>query len=262
VKRFSLIGAGNLGSHLAHSLTAKGCRLSCIYKKTKYQGLAAPITDDLNKLVQESDFIVIATQESKIEEAARALAASSQPAGKVVFHTANALTSDCLVSLKKKAAFTASFSPLQTFAAFDPACGANVFEGVYFLTEGDPEAVAMAEEIAALLKANVMKVDKEKKVFFHIAAVAASNFLISILKLAERQLHKTAKPGEQPDIAILLPLIRQTLKNVEDNGIDASLTGPFKRKETGIIRKHLELLEQDEAALYKALTDFLAGGIL
>jgi predicted short-subunit dehydrogenase-like oxidoreductase (DUF2520 family) len=257
-ERFSVIGAGNLAGYFLHSLAAKGYRLTGIFKKSKFRLFDAYVTPDIRLLVEESDFIVIATQESKIAEAAQMAAESSDPEGKVFFHTSNSLTSDQLAPLREKGAVVASFSPLQTFPAFKPDQPEEVFEGVYFLLEGDPRAVTMAERMAADLNANVLKVDKDKKALFHIAGVAASNFLISILKLAERQLKKTAAPGRAPDIKVLMPLIRQTLKNVENRGVEASLTGPFKRKEMGVIRKHLELLDKDDAAIYKALTDFLA----
>ena len=117
----------------------------------------------------------------------------------------------------------------------------------------------IAGEIAGDLGSKLLIVNKNKKIYFHIAALCDSNFLIAILKLAENQLYKTIEPRDAvtPDIKIMLPLIRQTLENVEARGVDASLTGPAQRKEIGIILEHLAHLEGDEAILYKALTEFL-----
>lgn len=251
MNNFSVIGAGDLGTRLIHALVEKEYRLKYIYKKSKYQRFPGSVTGDMGLIVRESDFIFICTQESRIGEAAR-LAASSEPGGKFFFHTSNSLTSGELSLLKEKGAFTASLSPLQTFAG-SSADSDDLFKGVYFLAEGDEPALNLAREITARLDARLLVVDKSKKVYFHIAAVCASNFLISILKLSENQL-KTA--GEF-DMSVLLPLIRQTLENVETRGVDTSLTGPVKRKEIGIIKKHLEHLEGEDAELYKALTNFL-----
>jgi predicted short-subunit dehydrogenase-like oxidoreductase (DUF2520 family) len=256
VKRFSIIGAGNLGTHLIHSLVKKGYILKYIYKKAKYPGpgFEAAIEENIGLIVEQSDFIIISTRESKIREAAEWAAVSSDPGGKIFFHTSNSLTSGELISLKEKGAGAASFSPLQTFAEIEPGPKENLFKGIFFLAEGDREAVKLAEKIAGDLGAHVLVVDKEDKPYIHIAAVSASNFLIAILKLAEGQLKKTTgKAG----IEVLLPLIKQTLKNVESRGVEASLTGPVKRKETGIVKKHLEMLEGDEKELYKALSTFL-----
>lgn len=273
-RKFSIIGAGNLGTRLIYSLV--NCphgeyELKYIYKKSKFNCFAASVVNDMNRLVRESGIIFICTQESRIRDAAELAAASPDLSGKICFHTSNSLTSEELLALKSKGAFTASFSPLQTFAGFDPRkdMGLNLFKGIYFLAEGDKEALQAAGEIAGDLGATALIVNKDKKIYYHIAAVCASNFLIAILKLSERQLRKAVEPsqavegadgvveGKAPGIEIMLPLIRQTLENVASRGVGESLTGPFKRKEMGIIQKHLEHLEADEAVLYKALTEFL-----
>ncbi|MCU0288514.1 MAG: DUF2520 domain-containing protein, partial [Acidobacteria bacterium] len=201
----------------------------------------------------------------RIRETAELAACSPELPGKIFFHTSNSLSSEELLVLKSKGALTASFSPLQTFTGFDPtaAAEANLFKGIYFLAEGDEKALKVADEIAGNLGSHVLKVDKNKKIYFHIAAVCASNFLIALFKLAENQLYKTVDsiPGQDvqkiPDIKIMLPLIRQTVENAAVYGVEASLTGPAKRKEMGIIQQHLQCLEGNEAALYKSLTDFL-----
>lgn len=257
MKRFSVIGAGNLGTYLIDALVKKGYSLKYIYKKSKSRQFASAITGDIRLLVEQSDFIIISTQESKIREAAELAAGSSRPKGKFFFHTSNSLTSDELSSLQEKGARVASFSPLQTFPAYGTGTGGEVFNDIYFLAEGDEKAVNLARQVAGDLGAHVLAVNKSEKIYFHIAGVASCNFLIAVLELAENQLKKVGKH----DIKILLPLIKQTLKNVEERGVEASLTGPVKRKEMGIIKKHLEVLEKnpDEEALYKALTEFLSG---
>lgn len=256
-RKFSVIGAGNLGTHLISSLVNKGYPLKYIYKKSKYNAFVSAVTGDMGRLVRESDIIFICTRESVIREVAELAADSFDPAGKIFFHTSNSLTSDELLPLEQKGAYTASFSPLQTFASFLPQHAAHVFKGVYFLAEGHEKALECAGEIAGHLGAKILFVDKDKKIYVHIAAVCASNFLISILKLSENQLKKVGIK-KKLDINVLLPLIKQTLENVESRGMDASLTGPVKRKETGIVNKHLEHLEGEEKELYKALSDFLA----
>jgi predicted short-subunit dehydrogenase-like oxidoreductase (DUF2520 family) len=269
--KFSIIGAGNLGTRLIHALLAapaeggdgdneRRYELKHLYKKSKYDYYSSSIVNDIEPVIQEADIIFICTQESKIQAAVEEAAAASNPNGKIFFHTSNCLTSDELLPLKLKGAHIASFSPLQTFPAIEPGkeIELNPFKGIYFLAEGDNEALQAAREIAGDLGSKMLIVNKDKKIYYHIAAVCASNFLIAILKLAERQLHKAGEPAQPaPGIEILFPLIRQTLENVASRGVDESLTGPFKRKEKAIIRKHLEELEADEAALYIALTGFL-----
>jgi predicted short-subunit dehydrogenase-like oxidoreductase (DUF2520 family) len=76
--------------------------------------------------------------------------------------------------------------------------------------------------------------------------------------LAEGQLKKAGARCRVPiDIKVLLPLIKQKLENVESRGVEASLTDPVKRKEMGIVKKHLEMLEGKDKTLYKVLSKFL-----
>jgi len=257
VKRFSLIGAGKVGANLIHALVKKGYDFRYAYKKAKYECFAPRLSKDIGLIVQESDFIFIATRESQIAEAADLIARQADPAGKIFFHTSNSLTSDQLRPIKEKGGFTASFSPLQTFVDFCPEI--DLFRGIYFLTEGENQALRAAKEIADKLEAHILVVEKEEKSNLHIAAVSSSNFLISILKFAESQLKKCDRPGRDRgyDIRIMLPLVKQTLHNVEQKGVQASLTGPLKRKEFAILEKHLSLLAQDEAAFYRTLTGYL-----
>lgn len=273
MNHFSVIGAGNLGANLLRALAVKEAdyALRYIYKHSKFAAYAGRVTQNMAQLVRESDLVFICTQESRIAAAAETAAAGSDPGGKIFFHTSNSLTSDELIALRRKGAYTASFSPLQTFPGFAPEV--DLFRGIYFLAEGDEKALDAAEKIAADLNANLLRVDKEDKIYYHMAAVCASNFLISILKLSENQLKKTGGPVDEDEkdkkgtgymngriedpIKVMLPLIRQTLANVETKGVTASLSGPVKRKETGVVEKHLQRLEGKERALYQALSDFL-----
>lgn len=261
--KFSVFGAGNLGSQLIAALENKGYTLKYVYGKTKNPRYNHAVENDIQRIVQQSDVIFISVQESKIRSIADQIAASSEPAGKFFFHTSNSLTSDELISLKDKGGIIASFSPLQTFAGTEPADAGRFLDGVFFLSEGDDNGVQLAAAMAGRLNAHMVPVKKEDKVFLHIAGVAASNFLIGVFKLAERQLEKVTRnnadrPGSRPvTIDILIPLIKQTLRNVEQKGVDASLTGPVKRGETAIIDKHLSVLDGPEAQLYRVMSDFL-----
>lgn len=53
---------------------------------------------------------------------------------------------------------------------------------------------------------------------------------------------------------MLLPLIRGTLKNIDESGCDASLSGPIARYDIDTIKKHVENIKDDEILkLYKVM---------
>lgn len=250
--RFSVIGAGRVGLNLSQALQKKGFQLQYIFKKALNNKYPAHITKDISKLVQDSDFIFICVQESKIGPLAELVSTETAPLGKIFFHTANSLTSDELLPLRLAGAAVASFSPLQTFIRFQE--DEELFSGVTFLLEGDEAAVRLAGRIAVQLKARTLAVPKQDKVYFHMAAIAAANFLIANLKFAERQLDRTtAKPG----LDILFPLVEQTFHNIKKYGWRKSLSGPLKRGETGLLKKHESLLSGSEKKIYRLLLQYL-----
>jgi len=252
VLRFSLIGAGNLGTNLAYTLQKKGHSFIYTYRPSRYKEFRGEICPDLSKLVGASDVIFICTQESKISGVARDLSRLTLLEGKVFFHTSNSLDSGELKSLKEEGAQVASFSPLQTFSSFDP--GRDLFKGIYFLSEGDDAALDIARELAGLLGAHLLKVKPGEKKDYHMAAISSANFLVAVLKFAELRLDQT---GSGIGLPVLMPLVKQTLENIEKNGVSASLTGPVKRKEFNLIDYHLSLLKGKDAELYRTLTDYL-----
>ncbi len=211
---YSVIGAGNLGATLIHSLPEKGYKLKYIYKKSKYPQFDRKVENDLGKIISVSDVIFISVQESGIKDVVSEIATLENITDKIFFHTSNSLTSDEMEPLRERGGIVASFSPLQTFPDFTE--NIDLFKGVYFLSEGDHEALEIADKIAGDLNAYILKVDRKTKIFFHIGAVISSNFLNSLIRFSDLQIKK----GGDYNYEILLPLVRQTLKNIESKGID------------------------------------------
>ena len=249
---FSVIGAGNLGASLIHSLQGSEYSFRYIYKRSKFPQFSSHIESDLGKVVSGSDVIFISVQESRIGEVAGEIAKEKDISGKIFFHTSNSLTSEELLPLKAHGGIIASFSPLQTLPGY--LKNKDVFKGVNFLSEGDPDAVALADRISVYLQAKNIHIDPETKIFFHIGAVISSNFLNSLLRFADIQIKK----GGEYNYEVLLPLVKQTLRNIESKGLERALSGPSMRKESGIIEKHLEVLGDSEKELYKLLNEFIS----
>jgi predicted short-subunit dehydrogenase-like oxidoreductase (DUF2520 family) len=93
------------------------------------------------------------------------------------------------------------------------------------------------------------------KVAYHAAAVFASNYLVTLVKMSTDLWQTFDVPADQATKA-LLPLIRGTLNNIESIGIPQCLTGPIARGDTGTINKHLKTLREKVPSLlfpYKEL---------
>ncbi len=245
--KYSIIGAGNLGVNLAYYLNlSKVFELKYIYKKSKYDIFYKEICNDLKKVIRESDLIFISTQESKIIKVVDEIKNIGEYfKNKFVFHTSNSLSSDIFSDLKNNGFVIGSLSPIQTFSIFYEN---NPFRDIYFLYEGEKQGEVIAKKIVKDLSSNLKIVKKEEKPFYHIAAIGSSNFIISVLKYAKRVYDRDDYDK------IFFPLLRKTIENVLNNGVENSLTGPAKRGEKELIKNHIDLLKGLDKDIYEILT--------
>lgn len=104
----------------------------------------------------------------------------------------------------------------------------------------------------------MIKVKKSEKIYYHIAAVISSNFMISLLKFSRNQLNNVHGNG---GVEIFFPLLRETLSNIEERGLSKSLSGPVERGEKEIVERHLKKLKGKEKELYLLLSEIISEDI-
>jgi predicted short-subunit dehydrogenase-like oxidoreductase (DUF2520 family) len=98
--------------------------------------------------------------------------------------------------------------------------------------------------MAAALKCRWIELKASDKVVYHAAAVIASNYLVTLVKLADDLWETFGIPREQATQA-LLPLLKGTLNNIENVGIPQALTGPIARGDIDTVKKHLTALQKE-----------------
>ena len=121
--------------------------------------------------------------------------------------------------------------------------------------EGDEDACRAAQSIANDLGAQPFMIRTDGKTLYHAAAVAASNYLVTLMDLSFK-LIAASGVSESDAFNVLRPLIKGTLSNIEKVGIPEALTGPIARGDAEIVEKHLEViraLSPDLLMQYKAL---------
>ncbi len=166
-----------------------------------------------------------------------------------VVHFSGNHSSDLLASLSDKGAAVASMHPLQTFTKGDDA---TRFKDIWFTIEGSevifPKLELLAKKAGAFCR--IMNPDQKKAM--HLAAVFASNYLVSLMSAVEKI---TVSNDIDRGVEMMRPLIRQTLDNIFQKGVDDSLSGPIIRGDKSTLREHLKLLDQkaDLQLLYKHL---------
>jgi predicted short-subunit dehydrogenase-like oxidoreductase (DUF2520 family) len=244
----SIIGIGRLGGALALALDKKGFEIETLVardvEKTnkiveffKDKPKISPANDFSNV---SSDVIIIATQDSEIEFIADALAGkiTHKP---IVLHTSGALSSEILKRLKAVGCRTGSIHPLVSIS--DARRGADRFANAFFCVEGDAEAVAAAETIVTELDGKSFAIATEYKTLYHASAVTASGHLVALLDAAIEMLMKCGL-DKQNARTILLPLVKSTIENLEEQTTAAALTGTFARADVGTLGRHLEILRE------------------
>lgn len=202
-----------------------------------------------------SKIVIIAVPDAEVARVAEQIAGNSGSLkGMVFLHTSGALTSDELLPLKRKGASIGSMHPLQTFSKKKERTD---FAEVYCAIEGDADAVKAARSVSRTIGARHFSIRKRDKIVYHIAAVFASNYLVTLLSVTER-LGSSISLNERTMRKIIAPLVRQTIENVLHASPAEALTGPIKRGDGVTVSRHLRTLESTKTLkqllpLYAAL---------
>lgn len=182
------------------------------------------------------DLVVVATPDDVIAEVAGAIDGVDST---VVAHLAGSLGLDVLGSHSRRGAM----HPL--VALPDAATGAvRLREGAWFATAGDP----LVGELVAVLGGREFVVADADRGAYHAAAAIASNHLVAVLGQAERIGRRAGVPFEA-----IMDLVKATVRNVDELGPAAALTGPAARGDDATIARHLESLPSDERPTYEAM---------
>ncbi|MBC6493526.1 DUF2520 domain-containing protein [Microbacterium sp. 4-7] len=214
----AIVGAGRLGGVLARALRAAGF------------GVRGPLRRD--DRMPDADIALLCVPDSAIA----AVAFAARPHARLVAHVSGATP---------LADVDFSIHPLQTFTGTETP---EVFRGIGVAVDGrTPEALAVAEQLAAALGATPFRVDDAHRAEYHAAASFASNFVLTVLDAAER----LAAPSGL-DRAHLAPLVQQTVDNWVASGAASALTGPIARGDEGTVARQ-RAASADVADLFDAL---------
>jgi predicted short-subunit dehydrogenase-like oxidoreductase (DUF2520 family) len=247
MKRFSIIGAGRLGTSLGLALARRGWEPAVIADRdpaAAREGRRAigrgTASADIVRAARKAPVLFITVPDDAVEAVARKLARTAGDwSGRTIFHTSGLLASSSLGPLRALGARVASLHPVQSFPA--KAGGARLFPGIFWGIEGDPEAVRLGKEIVRSLGGRPFVVREEAKPLYHAACSLAANAFVALEAAAAALL---AEAGASPRTAgaVLLPLVQGTLQGVKKFGLEKALTGPVVRGDVGTVRRHLEAL--------------------
>ncbi|HEX6982203.1 MAG TPA: Rossmann-like and DUF2520 domain-containing protein [Balneolaceae bacterium] len=253
----TIIGLGRLGQVLAKRLAEKDIAIKSVFNRTeeKARKLSSRLNIDISasfpaKKAQLGHLVFLTLSDGAIEQAAWQLSEmDSDFTGYTFVHCSGNEPASLLSHLQKKGAEIASFHPLQSFTA---QAGHDDFDNIFFSLQGDKKTFKTLMPLAKKLGAHAFEVTEEQKSQLHAAAVIASNYLISLIKVSTETGALGGLPQKQVQKA-LLPLIQKTLQNVSGQSLNEALTGPIVRGDIETVKKHIKLLE-NQSQLQKVYT--------
>jgi predicted short-subunit dehydrogenase-like oxidoreductase (DUF2520 family) len=246
------IGAGTVGNALAILMSRKCYNVTCVASRTpaSAEKLAKSVPGcaalSAQQVADRADLVFITTPDGAIGTVAAQL---KWHGGQSVVHCSGADSTAVLEPARQAGAAVGGFHPLQTFAGVEQAI--ENIPGSTFAIEAESPLAETLQELAARLGGEWISLKAGDKVAYHAAAVFASNYLVTLVKMAADLWKTFSVPTDQATRA-LMPLIRGTLHNIETIGIPDCLTGPIARGDTGTVNKHLATLGEKTPSILSA----------
>lgn len=231
--RITVIGSGNVATHLAAAFKNAGHNISQVYSRElqnaallAYHVKAEPV-DDLNQISSETDIFIIAVKDDAINTVAQALAKHQR----LIVHTSGATELSALLKFTFKAGV---FYPLQTLSKNKEVD----FLTVPMCIEGaDNDITNELVLLAQTISNKVYHVNSAQRKSLHLAAVFACNFSNYLYGVAQQLLEK-----QNLEFDLLRPLILETAQKVQGCLPAEMQTGPAVRKDEKTMMDHLEML--------------------
>jgi predicted short-subunit dehydrogenase-like oxidoreductase (DUF2520 family) len=251
------IGAGMTGTALAARLWQRGYPVVAVSSRSlaSAKRLASfvsgcAVCDGPQQVADLASVVFITTPDDVIADIAAGI---RWRADQVAVHCSGVHSTDILETAINYGAHACCLHPLQTFAGIEEAI--DNISGSTFAIEGDQAGLAAAREMAQALDGNIILLKAGDKVKYHIAAVTLSNYLVALMKTSADLWQSFGIPQDEA-VRALLPLLRGTVRNIEQVGIPGCLTGPIARGDVETVRKHMAALAEghtDKLDIYRVM---------
>ncbi|MGY4536848.1 putative short-subunit dehydrogenase-like oxidoreductase (DUF2520 family) [Mucilaginibacter sp. UYNi724] len=242
--RITIIGSGNVATHLAAAFKNAGHRIAQIYSRNLHNAallayhVGAEAVDNPQDISPDTDVFILAIKDDAIASFVPHLSRHN----KLIVHTSGA------VDLQEVLNFTPNagvFYPLQTFSKTKEVN----FREVPLCIEGVNEAITQTlESLARDISNNVYRVNSAQRKVLHLAAVFACNFTNHLYSIGEQLL-----AGSDMSFDMMRPLIAETADKIREHSPVSVQTGPAVRNDEQTMRSHLQMLN-DEPNLQEIYT--------
>ena len=249
IKSVTIVGAGNVASWFAFSLSKQPIEIREIYSRSlaRAEELAshygAKAIDNIAELSPESDLYIFALKDD-IYNVVLDQIPFKIPLG---VHTSGSLSMQILASCATRFGVLYPYQTLSLSASFDGLTVPLCIEGC------DCETTSQLERLASSLSGVVSVVAEKDRFTLHLAAVFASNFTNALYGIAYELLQNS-----HIDWKLMIPLLQYTLDKTKQMEPRIAQTGPAKRRDNTIMQFHLEQLNSEELKeIYSLLSRYI-----
>lgn len=247
-----IIGCGNVAWHFAKQLTQSTDYSVSVYNHRSNPALRAfssrlgcKTSSTLERIESDASVYLICVADRFVSEASQYIRCDRRDA--LVAHTSGTLEPDVIRSVGGTAAV---IYPLQSFSAKDDLDWKNL----PLIVEAESSAAKKkAMAFARQLSGKVKSAAKGERLRLHLSAVLVNNFVNALYVSAADLL---AADGQIKDFELLQPLLQKTVDKAISLGPRAAQTGPARRGDTLVQKRHLQLLRDNKQLqqLYKDLS--------
>ncbi|WP_183560198.1 Rossmann-like and DUF2520 domain-containing protein [Mucilaginibacter sp. SP1R1] len=249
--RITIVGSGNVATHLAAALKNAGHRIVQVYSRDLQHAsmlayhVGAQAVNELSAVLPDTDIFIISVKDDAIIEMVKALTKHQ----KLIVHTSGATNLNDLLTFTANAGV---LYPLQTFSKTKEVDFATVplcIEGVNDSIQAD------LEQLAATISRSIYSINSADRKILHLAAVFACNFPNYLYTIAQQLL-----AANKMDFDMLKPLILETAQKVQTRSPADVQTGPAVRNDQVTMSAHLQMLSHQP--LLQDIYTLLSQGII
>lgn len=241
IQKISVVGFGNVGSHLVRSFDDAEIEVTHVLSKNSNHSEFSDLKSNVNLVhdisdLPEDQLILLCIPDDQIKNTIESINPD----------TPIAYTSGSVELKTIDRNNVGVFYPLQTFTKGKPL---NIFETPFFIESKDKELSQQLFDLGWKLSRKVEYADSDTRKKLHLAAVFVNNFTNHMNFIAKEYLD-----SHELNYEYLIPLLQETAnKLIETSPVDAQ-TGPARRKDFSIIEKHVESLKGSYQEIYRVVT--------
>lgn len=246
-RKIAIVGLGSVGKVLARLISESSHEFVGGFSRTRNSTLDALNIIGTGRPMEpgtlgDADTVIISVPDSKIVQIARELSSLSLPFSDMTFiHCSGSLGKEVLHPLENRGAKIAIFHPLFPFIDFQFSIE-NV-KGAYVAVEGPEWLYDFAKDLGFLPFPA-----PERKELYHLGAVYSSGLFLALLSIPMKIADELNIPREA-----YIKLAESALKGILKFGLKEAITGPWKRGDEEIIKRHIEV--SPDPSLYLKLLD-------